>query len=248
MPTYSGGNHQDWSSSTVRDGAEVSDSDGLMRRLYSPQTADGGYNSFEALNGQLQNTDLTPSPGKPILYRHLQRNSLCSGKMVGLTGNADYRADRFWSDTDGGGENYRLIPGTGIEFHLPSDSLVIFTWMIGGTTSIRFSENTFCRMKFVVDDWRGTKPGVTGIVAPTGYRHIADSTHDPGTDPLPATRDSARVRRPHRDRVWAGHYATELTAGWHKAGIAAYQKDRALKFRVRNMKAIWFSKAAPLSV
>jgi len=244
MPTYSGGNHQDWSTSSVRDGAEVSDPDTYMGRMYAPQTGGTGYDSFEAINGQLQNDDLIVAT--PIIYRHLQRNSLCNGKMVGLTGNGDYRADCFWSESTGDGKNYRLIPGTGINFHLPSDSLVIFTWMIGGATSIRFDENRTCRMQLVIDDWRDTEAPTTGVVAPTGRRHLVDGVHAPAGSGTSSTRDSARIRRPHRDRVWAGHYGVELSAGWHKAGIAAYQRDRTLKFRVRNMKAIWFSKSPPL--
>ena len=218
----------------------VSSPENLMERLYEGQTTGSEYGSFEALNGQLQG-DNFDRPDM-ITHKHIQPGTLANGKMVGLTGNANYRASNFFSASSAD-HNFRVIPGSAIEFYLPDNALVMFTWMIGGANATMFADARYTDLAFVLNDWRGVAPNRAGNTAPTGYRRISDSVHDPGPG-ASADTEKFRIHRPHRNRVWSGHYATELTSGWHKAGIVAYQRDKNLKLRVRNMKVIWFRKLA----
>ena len=106
--------------------------------------------------------------------------------------------------------------------------------MIGGANDTLFKEDEEDR------DKASMSLQIDGeIRAHTGYRNITTSTHS-----LPSSEPKRNnIQRPHRDRVWSGHYFVTLEAGWHSAGIVCMQTHFRLKFRTRNMKAIWFPQA-----
>ena len=96
-------------------------------------------------------------------------------------------------------------------------------------------------MGLFIDDYLEQDPEKSGYSKPTGSREIPRSVHS-ATDTATDGIQSNRVQRPHRDRVWSGHYFVDLDAGWHSAGIGVWQNWTALKLRTRNMKVIWFPK------
>ena len=219
-------------SSHARDSSGVASGERLMDALYSPEHKNEDL-SLEGLNGQVE-----PSRGTltNLEHRHIQRGSFSGGHMVGLTGNANYRCDRFFGKT-AKIANYRVVPGSSIEFYLPKESYVILTWTIGGASGGMFTDESDGRtsMGLVIDDWRQADRDVAGYIAPTGYRNICRSVHTGTTE-----TQKQRIQRPHRDRVWSGHHFTTLNEGWHQAGIAIYQQERNVKLRARNMKVLWF--------
>lgn len=208
-------------------GGEALTTDGTLdgpnfgKEFYSPKNRD--YNlSFDGINGQILNCG-------NLKHRHIQPRSFCDSTMVGLTGNMPYRCDHFFQDDTSKNESYVEIPGANAEFYLPKQSLVVMTWMIGGACSVYMGDGANRAVMSLRID------GGTGF---TGYRNITESTHIHDGDGT--TKEE--IQRPHRDRVWSGHYVTEMAAGWHSAGIVAVQKKRHLVFRTRNFKVIWFPK------
>ncbi|QDP58798.1 MAG: hypothetical protein Unbinned80contig1000_7 [Prokaryotic dsDNA virus sp.] len=194
----------------------------LGKEFYNPKNSDVNL-SFSGINGQILNVE-------DLKHRHIQPRSFCDSTMVGLTGNMPYRCDHFFQNDDDRNESYIEIPGANAEFYLPKRSVVVMTWMIGGASSVYMGDGSNrAAMALRVD-------GSTGS---TGYRNITESVHIHDDDSV--TKEE--IQRPHRDRVWSGHYVKEMNSGWHSAGIVAVQKKRHLVFRTRNFKVIWFPKA-----
>lgn len=209
----------------------IADADSFAEQLYKPIKS-SSLLTFEGINGQI-----IPDAGdlSNLEARHIQPKSLADAHMVGLTGNADYRCDHFFANDHDSIESYRPIPGACIEFYLPKKSTVILTWMIGGANDTLFGVGgnepyEHAAMALQIDGEN---------TAHTGYRNITRSTHSVAS----GEPKRNNIQRPHRDRVWSGHYFVTLEAGWHSAGIVCMQTHFRLKFRTRNMKAIWFPQA-----
>lgn len=253
----------DWGDPNIIEGSATepfaSASSRYNAKLYTHGNSHIAAESFQSTNGLLNETynwdpyTQLPPEDERMSQRAVQSNTAANGKMSGLTGGADYYCDdaevkpRYgafkkpaYAGTSLGTAriNWRIIPGTGLEFFLAETATVVFTWQIGGGNTERMVHNRFTKMAFMLDDWLDEVDG-TKSIEPTGIRHIANGTFEHGYGNQP---DKTRVRMPHRDRVWSGHFITTLAKGWHSAGIAAWQEERALKFRVRNMKAVWFYK------
>jgi len=150
--------------------------------------------------------------------------------MVGLTGNLDYTPPVF-TDSYTDSEAYLPIPGAAISFYLPvTPKITIITFQVGGANAIKFEtdEDTSnkTRLQFCIN-------GVSKL----GTRRISQSRHgETLSEPHKA------LRRPHRDRVWSGHYlADDLEAGWHNAFCQVHNRKQTLRLRIRNMKVIWFT-------
>lgn len=224
---------------------EISDGDKFSRAFYDPAVKESGL-SFEGINGLI---DPSKEDAYALNHRHIQRKSFSDGAMVGLTGNQNYQSERFFGRANEDDKRlWRLVPGACIEFYLPKKSNVILTWQIGGATGAKFEHHSHLDRQFgvpsmglFIDDYLFDDPDVAGVSRPTGSRQIPRSVHR-GTESDTNGVQSNRIHRPHRDRVWSGHYFVDLEAGWHSAGIGVYQKYGALKLRSRNMKVIWFPK------
>ena len=207
------------------DGATIN-APNINKLTYAPTT--GTPESFEVINGQLDldNTKSTFS----VSHDMVRPRSLVGGVMVGLTGNLDYTPPIF-AEKNTDDDAYIAIPGASLSFHLPVDaSLVIFTWQVGGANAIKFEEDALTRMKFHLSE------GGEAPVSRVGIREIGPSRHGCTSDTHKA------LRRPHRDRVWSGHFSkTNLAAGWHHAAIVLHNDEQTIRIRVRNMKVIWFA-------
>lgn len=206
------------------DGAVISSSE-VNRLTYHPA---GTPESFEVINGQLD-IDNT-KPGFTVSRDMVRPRSLVGGDMVGLTGNLDYTPPVFaQKHTDD--DAFIAIPGASLSFYLPvAASLVIFTWQVGGGNAIKFEDSDLTRMRFHLSEGGATPDSKVGT------REIGASRHDSTAEKHTA------LRRPHRDRVWSGHFSKKnLGVGWHHAAIVLHNDAQTIRIRVRNMKVIWFA-------
>ena len=173
------------------------------------------------------------------------------GKMEGLTGNFDFHGDKVFAKDHTNKEAYIPLPGAAISFYVPPDvpTHLIITWTVFGANATMFekmeSEEKLTRMKFFIN---GTSTEGTRVVPSSRHGH---NGYDPETEEAGVEAKPHRAwRRPHRDRVWSGHYATgfdpvnwsgtPVKAGWNHAWIGVHNEEQTARFRVRNMKAIWF--------
>ena len=193
--------------------------------IYAPRV--GSPESCEVINGQLGSSNV----GEWLVNNEMVRSRSCyGGDMVGLTGNLDYTPPVFtdsYLDTD----SYLAIPGASLSFYLPvKPKLTIITFQVGGANAIKFRTDEDgtdkTRLEFHLN-------GESKL----GTRRISQSRHgDTLSEPHKA------LRRPHRDRVWSGHYLTDdLEAGWHNASCRVHNRKQTLRLRIRNMKVIWFT-------
>jgi len=202
---------------------ETSDADSTMEAFYS----DGyGDNSFEIINGRLDEDNLSGT--RPIGSSQIKNNALAGGRMVGSTGNIDYFSVTFPElNTDIGA--YMKVPGCSISFFLPYDcSVVMFTWSVSGNSTQDYnssgavSTTDVAELKFYLD---GTFPNNQFRSFPPSHDKVTSN------NPLQA----------HRFRIWSGHHMEQdMAKGWHSAYIGFFTNDDMTRFRIRNMKAIWF--------
>lgn len=197
---------------------DVPDPDSINRLTYSPTT--GMPNSCEVINGQLGSSNVD---GWKVTHDMVRPRSCFGGDMVGLTGSLDYTPPVFtdqYTDTDA----FLPLPGAALSFYLPiAPSFVIITWQAGGANAIKFGSDNRTRLRFYLD---GVHTLQTRRISQSRHSHI---------------EPHKGLRRPHRDRVWSGHYSTSsLSAGWHNASISAHNRSQTLRIRIRNMKVIWF--------
>lgn len=203
---------------TEIDSNSVTSADTVMENFY-------GHNfskSLSQLNGGLQ--DANRDPGWAITGDHVRQNALVNGSMVGVTGNLDFtKLASAVTDTDE--DTYRDLPGCGLEFYLPyTASVLMITWQVIGARTALYGHSSKVQLYLRFD----------GTIQTDQFIPIPDSAyHDAGT--------SLDFRILSRDRVWAGHDMQKtVAAGWHSANIAIFCDDDMARFRVRNMKAIWF--------
>lgn len=193
------------------------------------------------LNGFLDGANL--EEGIEIPRDKIRPKSCWNYKAEGLTGNFDFHGQKVF-DKSGGFQNYHPLPGATVSCFFPKmPRTVIATWTVFGANACQFerdeSTNRYTKMNFRVNN-----------VRTEGVRYVPSSAHghngwDPDDETYGDPKPFRALRRPHRDRVWSGHYmggswSGELRAGWNDFGIYVYNDDRTARFRVRNMKVIWF--------
>jgi hypothetical protein len=168
--------------------------------------------------------------------------------MEGLTGNFDFHGDKVFAKRYTNTGAFVPLPGAAISFWLPEElpQTIIFTWTVFGANATKFEkkedDEKITRMRFYVN---GVSTEGTRVVPSSRHGH---NGYDPETDTTGGDAQPHRAwRRPHRDRVWSGHHMTgrgfsnnNLVKGWNHAWIGVHNEEQTARFRVRNMKAIWF--------
>lgn len=197
----------------------TTDANAVAEALYEPATA---ATSFAEINGEMVNANR--QSGWDIRSNQIRNRSMADGRMVGATGTLDYGTSIFASGDSAGATvigNEEAVPGCSINFYLPiSPSIVFLTWQTvaawNGSGTLRFEERLHVNGARELDYFRA----------------------------LPAAVFT--TRQEHRDRVWAGSWAsTALTAGWQSAAIRIWSdagngnSDVMLRLRTRNMKVFW---------
>jgi len=204
--------------------------------------------SHSVINGELDAAN--KKTGISIDSEKIRPRTCTFGKMEGLTGNFDFHGDKVFSEKYTNKEAFVPLPGAGISFYIPPNPPrhIIITWTVFGANATMFEkqedDEKLTRMRFFIN---GESTEGTRVIPSSRHGHN-------GWDPIEETHSSAKPwrawRRPHRDRVWSGHYAagfdpvtwpdTLVKVGWNHAWIGVHNEDQTARFRVRNMKAIWF--------
>tara|TARA_R100000742_G_C4259706_1_gene77521 strand:+ start:108 stop:803 length:696 start_codon:yes stop_codon:yes gene_type:complete len=197
--------------------------------------------SISVLNGFLDNDNLEEDIEIP--KNKIRPKSLWNYKAEGLTGNFDFHGQKVF-DTSRTAKAYKPLPGASVSFFLPElPKVLVATWTVFGANACEFERDETTE-RYTKMDFR-----VNGVRT-DGIRYIPSSAHghngwDPDDEVYGDPKPFRALRRPHRDRVWSGHYmsgdwSSEIRPGWNDLGIYVYNDDRTARFRVRNMKVIWF--------
>ena len=167
--------------------------------------------------------------------------------MEGLTGNFDFHGNKVFTKEFDNVDAFVPLPGASLSFYLPDPrpTVVFITWQVFGANATIFekleSDEKLTRMRFFLNN-----------NSQEGTRYVPSSRHGHnGYNPSDGTFGDARpqraYRRPHRDRVWSGHYAASpdvgvsgFKRGWNQAWIGVHNEAQTARFRVRNMKVVWF--------
>lgn len=159
-------------------------------------------------------------------------------------------------------DDFVPVPGANISFYLPYDcSLVLFTWNVqfendgdrgftlgtGGDNpqlepnGLYGDQLSLSRtwLRFYIDDeW---VEGQERITHPTKTKPWKNTATIPDSRFLPGTRGLGSG-----GRYWNGHHAastsnnTQLTKGWHTAGIRIYGNSNQSRVRVRGIRHVYF--------
>ena len=225
----------------------------LNDAFYEPKIG-AGTTSFEVLNGRLGSTNLDSSLS--ITDRKIQPNCVSYARMAGLTGNLTY-ADCLFTDSTKNWEDFLDVPGCAVTVPVRMNSLLIFSWQIGGAvnTNMNYGETFSMPTNDLPPSSLGgclalkisrLDDGVWNDVAinPVGSRAVPPGSHSIAWDVGGHRKASLRVRRPHRDRFWQGSYIYHSTGGsrenvkWYSARIVCHNQWNSFRIRSRNMKAI----------
>ena len=224
---------------------------GLSMSIMERTFQSGEDTSLDILNGKLDADNL--STDMLVHAQKVRPRSCVFGKMEGLTGNFDFHGQKVFTRYHTNTDAFVALPGACLSFYLPPEppKSIVITWQVFGANAILFKKKEdnegLTRMQFYIN---GTSTEGTRMVPSS--RHGHNGYTPPTEGGLESTFGDAAPhrawRRPHRDRVWSGHYVANIDAGgtstvkpgWNHAWIGVHNDDQTARFRVRNMKAIWF--------
>lgn len=199
--------------------------DPVMENFYHPDVAP---DSMEGINGWLDELNvITGASAWKVRRNQIRPRSMTRASMVGLTGHADYL--RVFDNN--ATPEFKHIPGASIAFYLPrTPEVLLLTWQLVSASDEFYGPagDPAFQHKLYVD----------GVAAAAQIRYAAASAYTVGPDDF---------RLPRRDRIWSGHASflagsNGLSAGWHRAGIAAHKTlttdSGQGRVRIRNMKYI----------
>tara|TARA_Y100001973_G_C5201170_1_gene337818 strand:+ start:2855 stop:3526 length:672 start_codon:yes stop_codon:yes gene_type:complete len=184
--------------------------------------------SLEIINGFLTNQMTTTSEDDPFVTNLMYRpQSLCDGHMVGQTANMDYPDLVFPGDS--GEHNARQpVPGNCIDFYVPYDaSVVVLQWRWSVT-------NTHPNKKYVAAKW------AEGNEITTRCYFDGNLIGGLSRGILGGWDGYARINQ--SDRCYSMHHlkSTSTKKGWHSAELRFFCNKNTVRFRVRNVKVLWF--------
>ena len=224
----------------MTDGAPV-DVEVFNEFLYAPSRTD----SLHIVNGRLDADNL--KTGIAVEQSKARPKSCIGAKIEGLTGNFDFHGNKVFPKKHTNKDAYVPLPGACLSFFIPNPQpkVVIITWQVFGANATMFerveTEEKLTRMRFHVN---GTSTEGTRYIPSSRHGH---NGYNPTTETYGDARPQRAYRRPHRDRVWSGHFSEDLPAGvgvvkqgWNHAWVGVHNEDQTARFRVRNMKVVWF--------
>ena len=193
--------------------------------------------SFKEINGWLTNAnrETASDPGGSswtITRQQIRRRSLSRGLVSGSNLNLDFFIGLFGNTQEGSGgsppsgesdSDYQPVAGLCRSFPLPfAPSLVCFSWNFSaGNDTVPGDEQKAGLFRFFING-----------SAIAGQRRLTPVRMHSS---MPNEEDVAR------SRVWCGHhYVSNLTKGWHSAGIYTTQACNMQRFRTRSFKVIYF--------